>query len=169
MHALMVASTHNTLHALNRVVSLLRGRDFAIESLTVARSARPDVTRLTIAVDTARTSPERVSTCLEKLEDVWGVRRVAPSEVVRRELALIKVTTDAVGGEAVSALLLSSNARVIEEGAGAAVVELVGGPEEIDRAIGSLAPASILEIARGGQLVMAHGLQKTGEELSLRL
>ena len=154
---------------MNRVVSLLRGRDFAIEWLTVSRSERPDVTRLTMAVDTARTSPQRVSTCLEKLEEVWSVKQVRPSEVVGRELALIKLEADAVGGAVVSALLLSSNARVIEESGGAAILELVGRPEEIDLAIGSLVPASILEIARGGQLVMAHGLQKTCGELSLRL
>jgi acetolactate synthase small subunit len=65
--------------------------------------------------------------------------------------------------------LLSSNARVIEERGGPVILELVGRPEEIDHAIGSLARASILEIVRGGQLLMARGLQKTSEELSLRL
>ena len=166
---MIVVSTHHTLQALNRVVSLLRGRDFAVDSLTVTGSERPDVTRLTIAVDTARTSPERVSACLEKLEEVRSVKQVRPSEVVGRELTLIKLRADAVGGEVVSALLLSSNARVIEESGGAAILELVGRPEEIDLAIGSLAPASILEIARGGRLVMARGPQKTCGEFSLRL
>lgn len=161
MQAMIVASALNTLQALNRVVSLLRGRDFHVESLAVARSERSDVARLTIVVDATRTRPDRVASCLDKLEEVWGVRRVERSDVVRREAALIKFIEDAVPGELVSAVVGSGAARVIERSGGAAILEIVGTPEEVDDAIGSLPPASILEIARLGQMVMACGHQPT--------
>ena len=161
MQTIIVASALNTLHALNRVVSLLRGRDFQIESFAVARSERSDVARLTLVVDRSRTRPDRVATCLDKLEEVWGVRRVERSDVVRRETALVKFLEDAVHGERVSALVGSGAARVLERSDGAAILEIVGAPDEVDDAIGSLPPASILEIARPGQLVMTRGRQQT--------
>jgi acetolactate synthase-1/3 small subunit len=161
MHAMIVASSLNTLQALNRVVSLLRGRDFHVESLAVARSERSDVSRLTIVVDATRTRPERVASCLDRLEDVWSVRRVERSEVVRREAALIKFIEDSVPGELVNAVVGSGAARVIERSGGAAILEIVGAPEEVDDVIGSLPPTSILEVARLGQLVMARGHQQT--------
>jgi acetolactate synthase small subunit len=161
MHALIVASTRNTLQALNRVVSQLRGRDFHVESLGIAHSERSDVARLIIVVDAARTRPERVAWCLDRLEEVWSVRRVEGSEVVRREAALIKFNEDSVPSELVSAVVGSRAARVIERSGGATILEIVGAPEEVDDAIGSLPPESILEIARLGQLVMARGPQQT--------
>jgi acetolactate synthase I/III small subunit len=114
MDAMIVASAQNTLHALNRVVSLLRGRDFHVESLAVGRSERSGVARVTIVIDATRTRPERVASCLERLEEVWSVRRVERSEVIRREVALIKFIEDSVPGELVSAVVGSGAARVIE-------------------------------------------------------
>src|SRR5688500_18824063 len=114
MNAIIVASAGNTLQALNRLISLLRGRDFHIESLAVARSERSDVSRLTIVVDATRTRPDRVASCLQRLEEVWSVRRVERSEVVRREMALIKFTEDAVPGDCISAVLGSGAARLVE-------------------------------------------------------
>ncbi len=161
MHALIVASARNTLHALNRVVSLLRGRNFHVESMAVTRSERSEVTRLAIVVDATRTRPERVASCLDNLEEVWSVRRVERSEVVRREAALIKFIEHSVPDELVFAVVGSGAARVIERSGGAAILEIVGSPEEVDDAIGSLPPVSILEIARLGQLVMVRGKQQT--------
>ena len=161
MHALIVASAQNTLHALNRIVSVLRGRDFHVESLSVARSERPDVARVTLLLDATRTRPDRVASCLDKLEEVWSVRRVDASEVVRREAALIKFIDGSVPAEIVSAVTGSGAARVIERSDGAAILEIVGSPEDVDDAIGLLPAGSILEIARLGQLVMGRGCQQT--------
>jgi acetolactate synthase small subunit len=161
MSAIIVASARNTLQALNRVVSILRWRDFHVESMAVTRSERSEVTRLAIVVDTTRTRPERVASCLDKLEEVWSVRRVERSEVVQREAALIKFIEHSVLDELVFAVVGSGAARVIERSGGAAILEIVGSPEEVDDAIGSLPPASILEIARLGQLVMVRGKQQT--------
>jgi acetolactate synthase-1/3 small subunit len=156
---MIVASALNTLQALNRVVSLLRGRDFQVESLAVARSERSDVARLTIVIDTTRTRPERVTACLDKLEEVWGARCVERSDLIRRETALVKCMEDVVLEDTIT--LGAVAARLIERRDGTAVLEIAGAPEEVDDAIGSLPPASILEITRLGQLVMARGRQQT--------
>ena len=111
--------------------------------------------------DATHTRPDRVASCLDKLEEVWGVRRVERSDVVRRKAALIKVVEDALPGELVSAVVGSGSVRVIQRSGGAAILEIVDTPEKVDDAIGSLPQASILEVARLGQLMMACGHQPT--------
>src|SRR5579864_6895187 len=161
MNAIIVASVCNTLHALNRVVSLLRGRDFHVTSLAIAQSEERDVARIIIAIDGARSRPERVTSCLGRLEEVWAVKSVKSSDVVRRELALIKLRENAEFAELVSAIIRSGAAQLIERSGGAVILEIVGEVDEVNDMVGSLPPDSILEIARAGQLVMARGYQKT--------
>jgi acetolactate synthase-1/3 small subunit len=160
MNVTVVASVRNTLDALNRVVSMLRGRDFRVVSLSSARSEQPDMARLTIVVDAAHTRPSRVASCLNRLEEVWGVRQVESRDVIRREVALVKIMENAVE-QLPGTTLLSGAARVIESSGGAAILEIVGTPEEVDSVIGFLPPASILEMARPGQLVMVRGSDQT--------
>ena len=161
MTSILVASARGSLQALNRIVSLLRGRDFQIASLTTARSEVGDVVRVTIDVDTLRTRPMRVASCLDKLEEVWSVRQFQPSELVRRELALVKVTAVAVACESVSTLIASGSARVIALNGETAILEIAGQAEDVHDAVGALPQASIVESARIGPLVMSRGSQPT--------
>jgi acetolactate synthase-1/3 small subunit len=156
----VVASACDTLDALNRVVSTLRGRDFRVVSLSSARSEQPDMARLTIVIDAAQTRPSRVASCLNRLEEVWGARQVESRDVIRREVALVKIMENAVD-QLPGATVLSGAARVIESSGGAAILEIVGTPEEVDSVIGFLPPASILEMARLGHLVMVRGSDQT--------
>jgi acetolactate synthase-1/3 small subunit len=158
---MLVASARGSLQALNRIVSLLRGRDFQIESLTATRSETSDVIRIAIGVDASRTRAGRVAACLDKLEEVWSVRQFQPSELVRRELALIKVVAAAVGAEPVVSLMARGTMRVIELNDHTAILEGTGPPEDVDEVIRSLPPASIVEVARLGPLMMSRGPQPT--------
>jgi acetolactate synthase small subunit len=160
MNVTVMASAWNTLDALNRVVSMLRGRDFRVVSLSSARSERADVARLTVVVDAAQTHPGRVASCLNRLEAVWGVRQVESRDVIRREVALVKIMENAAD-QLPGTTVLPGAARVIESSGGAAILEIVGTPEEVDGIIGSWPPTSILEIARLGHLVMVRGSGQT--------
>src|SRR5687768_4127166 len=91
MQSTLIARGLDGLSTLNRIVSLLRGRSFGIVSLTAARTDAPGVAHVTIVVDASRTRPDRVASCLEKLEDVLSVEEIDPAHAVQRELALIKV------------------------------------------------------------------------------
>ncbi len=159
--SIFVASVQDSLQALNRVVSLLRGRNFRIESLTTARSEQLDVARLTVVVDASQVRPQRVASCLDKLEEVWSLREAQPADVVRREAALVKVRDSAPIREWIAALPASGAARVAEQSGGAAILEVFGAPEDVDRTIRSLPQESIIELARLGQFVMLRGAQPT--------
>ena len=163
MPSIFVASVQDSLHALNRIVSVLRGRNFRIDSVMMARSERPDVARLTVVVDESQARPQRVASCLDKLEEVWSISEVHPSGVVRRQAALVKVSDSDETRAWIAALPASGAVRVAERSGGAAILELFGTPEEVDRAIASLPADSIIESAKLGPFVMLHGAQPTTE------
>src|SRR5262249_12409014 len=85
----IVVSVDNSLQSVNRLISMLRGRNFQISSITTGRTLAPDVAALTIVVDAQRTPPHRVAVCLEKMEEVRNVCDVSAD--VQRELALLKL------------------------------------------------------------------------------
>ena len=82
---------------LNRVVSLFRRRLVNIESLSVGRSERPDVSRITLVVTADRDAGLRLEANLYKLVDVLEVHDVTPSPAVVREMAFVKLETRARG------------------------------------------------------------------------
>jgi acetolactate synthase-1/3 small subunit len=161
MTTMLVASARGSLQALNRVVSLLRGRDFRIFSLNSTVSETSDVVRLAIAVDSSQTRAARVLSCLDKLEEVWGVRQLQPSDALTRELAVVKVAVDALGVEPVVSLVAAGSMRVVERHADTAIVEITGASADVDAIVHALPRVSVVEIARLGPLVMSRGADPT--------
>jgi acetolactate synthase-1/3 small subunit len=161
MTSMLVASARGSLQALNRVVSLLRGRDFQIASLTTMASEASDVVRFAIVVDASRTRPARVSSCLDKLEEVWGVRELQPSDAVTRELAVVKIAAAAVDAEPVASWVAAGATRVLERNAVTAILEVTGSSADVDAVVRALPWALVVEVARLGPLVMSRGSQAT--------
>jgi acetolactate synthase-1/3 small subunit len=161
MTTMIVASARSSLQALNRVVSLLRGRDFRIASLTTMASETTEAVRFAIAVDDSRTRPARVSSCLDKLEEVWSVRELQPSDAVTRELAVVKLAASALGAEPVVSLVAAGSTRVLERNADTAILEITGASADVEAVVRALPPASVVEVARVGPLVMSREAQPT--------
>jgi acetolactate synthase-1/3 small subunit len=161
MQSTLIARGQDGLSTLNRIVSLLRGRSFGIVSLTSGRTDTPGEAHLTIVVDASRTPPDRVASCLEKLEDVWSVEEVDPARAVQRELALVKIArTDATGPELAS-LLETGIARVVDSSDTTVIVEVVGAPQEVDRAISAMSRDGVVDVARVGQVAMVREARAT--------
>ena len=89
----LVATMENHPSTFNKVLSLFRCRGFAIDSLAVGHTDVPNIMRLTIVVDGSRTAVEQVVKQLYKIIEVRKVSDVSEDQTVRRELALIKVTS----------------------------------------------------------------------------
>ncbi len=151
---ILVASVHDSLQALNRVVSLLRGRQFAIDTLTLARSEQPEMARLTLVVNDSQSKPERVASCLEKLEEVSIVHEAHPAESLCREMALVKLMDSPAVADWLAAHIASGPARLAERGQGSVILELCGTPDDVSRLMSSLPPASMVESSRVGPVVM---------------
>ncbi len=142
---------------LNRVVSLFRRRGFNIDSLTVGRTERPGVSRITLVVQLDDDASRRLEANLYKLVNVLYVEDVTHHASLSRELALVKVK---IGAEKRSELLSvceTFRARVVDVGPISVIVELTGTPEEVSGGIELLRPYGLLELLRTGTVAMTRG------------
>ncbi len=142
---------------LNRITSLFRRRGFNLESVTVGRTDQPDIARLTITVDGANTVLEQVEKQLNKLIDVLKVSEIPEEMGLMRELALIKVSTNAGTLPEVKQLADIYKGRIIDISPDSAVVEITGPETKIDSFIQLMRRFGVKEIARSGRVAMSRG------------
>jgi len=143
---------------LNRMASLFRWRGFNIDSLTMGRTQRLGISRMTIGVDIAEEKSVQVEANLYKLLDVTLVERITDSGAIVHELALIKIA--APKGIKVSLpkeLVDQFHARVVAQGPESLVLEATGTTEQIDELVQILRPCVIFEMVRTGRVAMAVG------------
>src|SRR5262245_28043985 len=125
---------------LSRVVSLFRRRGFNIESLTVGKSERPGVSRVTLVARADDDVARRLEANLYKLVNVLYVEELGPAVSVSRELALLKIR--AVGEARAQLLQLCEvfRARVVDVQPGSLTFETTGTRDKIDGLIDVLRP-----------------------------
>jgi acetolactate synthase-1/3 small subunit len=152
----------------NRVLSLFRCRGFAIESLAVGHTDIPNIMRLTIVVDGSRTAVEQVVKQLYKIIEVRKVSDVTEDQTVRRELALIKVTSKPTTRSEIIQLADVYRARVVDVAPGSLIVEVTGTPEKIDSMVQVLRVFGIKEMVRTGVVAMVRGPQVPQESEKVR-
>ncbi len=152
----LVALVENKPGVLNRVASLFRRRNYNIDSLTVGRTHRPDVSRMTIVMDEG-TDPAKVEQNLYKLVNVIQVDDVTEKRTVSRDLALVKVQVNAETRSQVIQLCDIFRARVVDASQTAVIVEVTGDEQKIASLVELLRPTGILEMVRTGVVTMARG------------
>ena len=150
----LVADAEDTLITINRVISLLRARRFAIVSVATARIREHGKVRLTIVVDAETTRPDRVVACLAKLEDVWNVAVFDPANGLCRELALVKMTAPSGALKLPPAVATRNDVRVIHRDDQFVVLEVVAAPQDVDDVIQALDPSAVVDLVRAPQLAM---------------
>ncbi|TPX38273.1 acetolactate synthase [Synchytrium microbalum] len=164
---------------LSRVSGVLAARGFNIDSLIVARTEVPDLSRMTLVVNGQDTVIEQARRQLEDLVPVWAVLDYTHSRVVERELLLLKVSTvpdshveeraeefehhvDAVNPlmqsglqrQAISELARLFSARIVDVALESMVIELTAKPDRIDAFLQLMKPYGISEAARSGSMAM---------------
>ncbi len=139
---------------LNRVVSLFRRRGYNIESLSVGRTERPELSRITLVVEADDDMARRIEANLYKLVNVLYVADVTDAAAVVREMALIKVS--AHNGQRAEVLTLADvfRARVVDVGPDSLSLEITGAQDKIEGLIDVLRPFGVLEMVRTGAVAM---------------
>lgn len=153
----LVAWVEDRPGVLSRISGMFRRRGFNIESLTVGRSERPGLSRMTFVVETERVDASIVEANLLKLVDVVDVQDVTSIPVVRRELALVKVRADGPTRTEIAQLVEIFRAKIVDVSHGSVIVEVSGDSEKIDRLVEVLRPKGIVEIMRTGTVAMVRG------------
>jgi acetolactate synthase-1/3 small subunit len=152
-----VVYVENKPGVLTRVASLFRRRAFNIDSLTVGRTEKPEVSRMTIVVDADRDQALRVEANLYKLVNVLLVENVTGKHSICRDLAIIKVSAPQNERSPILDILNVFRARVVDFAVDSLTIEITGGEEKIDRLLEVLQPYGILEMVRTGVVAMRRG------------
>ena len=158
MHT-FVAYVEDLPGVLTRVASLFRRLNINISSLTVGRSERPGLSRLTLVCEASAEAGHRIRASLFKLENIIDVDDIAKAPNVTRELALIKVGANAMNRSRVFELVEVFRARVVDLTAESLMIEMTGVESKIEGLIEILREGDtpILEICRSGKMTMRRG------------
>ena len=153
----LIAVVLNKPGVLNRVSSLMRARNFNIDSLAVSHTDQPDVSRMTITLHGDDVAVEQAAKQLYRLIDVLKVQDVTAEPTIQHELALVKVrTTDSNRAEVLKLVELSKG-RVLDMSTESIVAEVTGSEEDVDAFVGLVRNYGIKELVRTGAVVMARG------------
>jgi acetolactate synthase-1/3 small subunit len=154
---ILVALMENQPGVLNRVVSLFRRRAFNIDSLTVGRTERSDVSRMTVVVDGENTDVEQVIKQLYKVIEVLKVSEITADPSVVSELALIKVTAGVSQRAEIATLVEVFRSKIVDVAADSVIVEVTGAEDKIENLLNLLRPYGIKEMVRAGAVAMTRG------------
>jgi acetolactate synthase-1/3 small subunit len=149
----------NEFGVLARVAGLFSGRGFNIESLTVAETLDPSVSRITLVTRGDDQVLAQINKQLNKLVSVIEVTDFTQASHVERELALIKVTADQNTRAEVMHIVDIFRGKVIDVSPQSYLIEVTGSEDKITALLELLRPLGIKEIARTGKVAMHRGMQ----------
>ena len=140
------------------VSNLFRRRNFNIESITVGRSERKNVARMTITVNEDERTTIQVVKQVAKLIDVLKVDELERGNFVMRELALIKVSspTPKERSDIINCVEVFRG-RIIDVAVDSLTVEITGTPDKIDAFLNLMKETGVLELARTGITALGRG------------
>lgn len=148
----------NESGALSRVAGLFSARGYNIESLTVAPTEDPSLSRMTLVTRGTEAIIEQITKQLNKLIDVVKLLDLTEGPHIEREMMLIKVK--ALGNEQreeIKRLADIFRGHIIDVTDSSYIIELTGTGEKIDGFIQALDGKAILEVVRSGVSGIARG------------
>lgn len=147
----------NEFGVLSRVSGLFSARGFNIESLTVAPTLDPKLSRMTIVTDGNDQIIEQILKQLRKLIDIIKVADLTGKQFVERELTLIKVTAEEKTRAEVLRVVDIFRSKVVDVTPKTFTIEVTGTEDKIQAMINLLKPMGIREIVRSGKAAIPRG------------
>jgi acetolactate synthase-1/3 small subunit len=138
-----------------RVTGLLSQRGYNIESLTVARTLDPELSRMTIVVDVEAAQRQQVIKQMNKLINVLQATDVGESAAVCREIVLLRVRPQPDGRTAVLKEAEIFGARVVDSSPEGFVIEATGDSEKIEEFLEVMRSYGEIEISRSGAVAIS--------------
>ncbi len=147
----------NEAGALSRVAGLFSARGYNIESLTVAATDDPTLSRMTLVTRGSDEIIEQIVKQLNKLVDVVKLQDLTEGAHIERELMLVKVKAIDVAREEVKRLVDIFRGRIIDVTDSTYTLELTGTVEKLDAFVKALEVTEIKEVVRSGVTGIARG------------
>ena len=156
----------NEAGALARVAALFSSRGYNIESLNVAPTDHPEVSRLTLVTRGSDQVIEQINNQLLKLVDVVNTADMTMDDHIERELLLLKVKTRPETAQALLSLLKDTRVRILDDCPETYTLELTGQNIHMDEFISNVGEcAEILAVVRSGAMAIARGRKVLSTEI----
>jgi acetolactate synthase-1/3 small subunit len=139
---------------LSRIVGLFSGRGYNIESLCVAETMDPLVSRITIVTKANITGIEQINKQLNKLINVIKVHELTGTAYVQREMALIKVKAKSEHRAEILRIVDIFRCKVVDVGRAHYTIEVTGDEGKLQAMLSLLKPIGVKEIARTGIIAL---------------
>ncbi len=147
----------NEAGALSRVAGLFSARGYNIESLTVAPTEDPTLSRMTLVTSGSDDVIEQITKQLNKLVDVVKLVELTQGPHIERELLLVKMRATGGGRDEVKRLADIFRGRIIDVTDTTYTMELTGASNKLDAFLQALGTAGIIEVVRSGPSGIARG------------
>jgi acetolactate synthase-1/3 small subunit len=146
--------------ALMRITGLLSARGYNIESLTVARTLDPTLSRMTIKVDVDSNLRAQVIKQMNKLINVLQASDLTDSRAVTREMVLLRVRAALPNRTAILKEAEIFGARVVDSSTEGFALETTGDPEKLDEFIDVMRSYGEIEVTRSGAVSVSLEAKK---------
>lgn len=148
----------NESGALSRVAGLFSARGYNIESLSVAPTEDPTLSRMTLVTTGSEDIIEQITKQLNKLIDVVKLQDLTGGSHIEREMMFAKVSAETESErEEVKRLSDIFHGRIIDVTEALFTIELTGESDKLDAFLSSLSKQKIIEVVRSGAMGMSRG------------
>ena len=156
-HAISVL-LQNEVGALTRMTGMFSSRSYNIETLNVAPTYDPRVSRVTLVVSGSDAAIAQLNAQLAKLVDVVNIHDMTLGEHFERELAIVKIKLGTGGLARVMLLVKQFDAELLDEAQISCTVQLTGRVKDIDAFVAEAANiGEISAVARSGTVAVSKG------------
>ncbi|EFB71673.1 acetolactate synthase, small subunit [Providencia rustigianii DSM 4541] len=158
MRRILSVLLENESGALSRVIGLFSQRGYNIESLTVAPTDDPTLSRMTIQTKGDAKVLEQIEKQLHKLVDVLRVNELTASAHIEREIMLVKLQASGYGRDEIKRSADIFRGQIVDVTPTLYTVQLAGTSDKLDAFIEAVrGVAEIVEVARSGIVGVSRG------------
>lgn len=156
-HAISVL-LQNEVGALTRMTGMFSSRSYNIETLNVAPTHDPRVSRVTLVISGSDAAIAQLNAQLAKLVDVVNIHDMTLGEHFERELAIVKIKLGTGGLARVMSLAKRFGAEILDDAQISCTMQLTGKVKDIDAFVAEAADiGAISAVARSGSVAVSKG------------
>ena len=144
----------NKFGVLTRVAGLFSGRGYNIDSLNVAPTQDPTVSRMTITTRGDDATVDQIVKQLNKLVNVITVHDFREGESVDRELALVKVSVDSKTRAEVMQITDIFRAKIIDVQPKSVTIEITGAEDKVSKFLDLMKTFGVVDLTRTGRVAL---------------
>ncbi len=157
MRRIISVLIENEPGALSRVIGLFAQRNYNIETLTVAPTEDPTLSRLTLSTLASDDQVEQITKQLNKLIEVVKLVDLTEGEHIERELMLIKLKATGAQRAEVKRTSDIFRGQIVDVTQGTYTIQLTGTTEKLDAFLRAIPESSVMEVVRSGVSGISRG------------